>query len=92
MIRRIPIFAYDWTLVAAVLAVNALGLITLKSAAPSPDLMLTQLVGLAVGIGGAVVLLGQGSCSTLARGSDGRGVQEGAFQGEQGGSEPSESK
>ncbi|MCL4455519.1 MAG: FtsW/RodA/SpoVE family cell cycle protein, partial [Deinococcus sp.] len=39
-----------------VLAVNALGLITLKSAAPSPDLMLTQLVGLAVGIGGAVVL------------------------------------
>lgn len=34
MVRRVSLLAYDWTLIVLVLAINTVGLITLRSASP----------------------------------------------------------
>jgi len=56
MIRRIDLTLYDWPLAFATLALNAVGLFALASAAPSPRLWKMQLVWTALALGSALVL------------------------------------
>ncbi|RDI94542.1 rod shape-determining protein RodA [Meiothermus sp. QL-1] len=52
-LRRVPLLAYDWTLVVLVLLINLIGLVTLYSAAPNPSMWTQQLLAfpLAVALG-----------------------------------------
>lgn len=50
ILRRVPIFAYDWALIALVLIINAMGLVTLYSAAPTPGVWVQQMVAFPVAI------------------------------------------
>lgn len=44
MLRRVPVFAYDWVLIGLVLLINFIGLVTLYSAAPTHGMWLQQLL------------------------------------------------
>ena len=50
MLRRVPVFAYDWVLIAVVLLINLVGLVTLYSAAPSREVWLQQLIAFPVAL------------------------------------------
>jgi len=54
MVRRVSLLAYDWTLIVLVLAINTVGLITLRSASPGE---FAQQVFFSVAAIGAAVLL-----------------------------------
>ena len=56
--RRVPLLAYDWALIALVLTINIIGLVTLYSAAPTPSVWVQQMVAfpLAVAIAATVQL------------------------------------
>jgi rod shape determining protein RodA len=50
MTRRIPLLAYDWTLILTVLAINLFGLAMIRSAASAPGLWITQAVWMTLAI------------------------------------------
>lgn len=56
VLPRIPLLAYDWSLVTVVGLIHVAGLITLRSAAPSPAIFANQLMFSAVAVAAAALL------------------------------------